>query len=105
MRMAPSNTLWIHPEDAKERGIKDGDMVLIRSPWAEYRIRAKVTEDILKGVVASAGGYGHKRGLEADPKFPEFGGANTGGLMRPNTPEMYACTPLLKYIKVQVEKA
>ncbi|RLC11386.1 MAG: molybdopterin oxidoreductase, partial [Deltaproteobacteria bacterium] len=95
----------INPEDAKERGIEDGDMVVIRSPWAHYTLPARVTEDILKGVVASAGGYGHKRGLEADPKYPQFGGVNTGGSMRPNTPEMEACTPILKYVKVQVEKA
>jgi len=105
MKTKPSNDLWINPEDAKERGIEDGDMVVIRSPWAHYTIRARVTEDILKGVVASAGGYGHKRGLEADPKYPQFGGVNTGGSMRPNTPEMDACTPILKYVKVQVEKA
>lgn len=104
MKTKPSNDLWINPEDAKERGIEDGDKVMIRSPWAHYTIRARVTDDILKGVTASAGGYGHKRGLEADPKFPQFGGLNTGGLMRPNSPEMFACTPMLKYIKVQVEK-
>ncbi len=104
MKMRPSNDLWINQEDARERGIEDGDKVTIRSPWAHYTIRARVTEDILKGVVASAGGYGHKRGLEADPKYPQFGGVNTGGLMRPNSPEMDACTPMLKYVKVQVER-
>ena len=66
---------------------------------------AYLTDDIMRGVVAAGGGFGHIRGLEADPKFPEFGGVNTPGIIKPNTCDPNGGNPLLKYIKVQVEKA
>ncbi len=105
MKMKPTNPLWINIEDAKERGIKEGDKVVIRSPWGQKTITAYPTENIVRGVVAAAGGFGHIRGLEADPKYPEFGGTNTPGIMKPNTCDPNGGNPLLKYIKVQVEKS
>ena len=105
MKMKPTNTLWINLEDAKERGIEKGDKIIIRSPWAHKTLAANPTEEIMKGVVGSAGGYGHVRGLEADPKYPQFGGTNTPGIAKPNTPDPNAGNPIFKYIKVQVEKA
>ena len=92
-------------EDAKERGIEMGDKVLVRSPWGHKTLVANPVEDIMKGVVGSAGGYGHVRGLEADPKYPQFGGANTPGIVKSNTPDPNAGNPIIKYIKVQVDKA
>jgi thiosulfate reductase/polysulfide reductase chain A len=58
----------------------------------------------MQGVLGSAGGFGHVRGLEGDPKYPQFGGVNTSGIMKPNTTEDVGGTPLLKYIKTRVEK-
>lgn len=50
--------LWIHPEDAKTRGISDGDMVNIYNDRGCVQIPAIVTERITKGVVAmSQGGW------------------------------------------------
>jgi anaerobic dimethyl sulfoxide reductase subunit A len=43
--------LWIHPADAALRGITDGDPVLVSSPQGRVRIAARVTENIMPGVV------------------------------------------------------
>jgi ferredoxin-nitrate reductase len=43
--------LEIHPEDAKCRGVKDGDIVEVNSARGQVRVQAKVTLDIKKGVV------------------------------------------------------
>jgi len=43
--------LWIHPRDADERGIKDGQRVHVSSPEGRVRIAVRVTEDIMPGVV------------------------------------------------------
>jgi len=43
--------LWIHPADAGYRGISNGDAVLISSPQGRVRTIARVTEDIMPGVV------------------------------------------------------
>ena len=67
-------------------------------------IKARPSWGIMQGVLASGGGFGHNRGLEGDPKFPQFGGVNTPGIMKPNCTENVGGTPLLKYIKTRVEK-
>ncbi len=105
MKLRGTNPLWINPLDAKERGIENGDKVIIESPWGKAEATAYVTWKIRQGVVGAAGGFGHWRGLEADPRFPQYGGFNIGGLMPPNYPDKYGGNPLLKYIKVNVRKA
>jgi formate dehydrogenase major subunit len=48
----PDAFCMIHPEDAKPRGIKDGDWVILRSRYGQCKAKAKVTTDIIKGCVA-----------------------------------------------------
>jgi anaerobic dimethyl sulfoxide reductase subunit A len=43
--------LWIHPRDAAERNVEDGREVHVTSPEGRMRIAARVTEDIMPGVV------------------------------------------------------
>jgi len=43
--------LWINPEDAAARQIGDGETVLVSSPQGRMRVPARVTEDIMPGVV------------------------------------------------------
>jgi len=43
--------LWIHPHDAAERGIENDQQVCVTSPEGRLRIIARVTEDIMPGVV------------------------------------------------------
>jgi hypothetical protein len=63
------------------------------------------TADIRKGVVGAAGGFGYLMGLEGNPKYPEFGGANTAGLVTQDCPDLNGGSPIIKYIKVQVQAA
>jgi anaerobic selenocysteine-containing dehydrogenase/TorA maturation chaperone TorD len=104
MRLKGRNPLWMNPIDAAERGIRDGDRIVVRSPWGRRNSEAGVTWHICRGVVASAGGFGHERGLEADPKYPQYGGSNTPSIMAPNMSEPMGGTSLLKYVKVEVER-
>ncbi|QCT04646.1 molybdopterin oxidoreductase [Paenibacillus algicola] len=47
--------LQIHPEDAAERGIEDGDEVTVYNDRGVYEARAKVTDKMLPGTVVSQG--------------------------------------------------
>jgi len=106
MKLKKTNTLLINTADAATHGISSGDLVQLSSPWGVTRIKAEVTDDIRPGVLAAAGGYGHVRGLEGDPKYPDMGGVNVpGALMPTNCTESTGGTPLLKYIKAKVERA
>jgi thiosulfate reductase/polysulfide reductase chain A len=104
MKMVGTNPLWINMLDANELGIVEGDKVRLSSPWGQVEMVAKPTWFIKQRVLGSAGGFGHTRGIEGDPKFPQFGGVNTPGIMKPNTTENVGGTALLKYIKTRVEK-
>ncbi len=50
-REQEKQALWIHPDDAARRGIENGVQVIVSSPEGRMRIEARVTEDIMPGVV------------------------------------------------------
>ncbi len=104
MNSGRSNSLWINKMDSHDLKILEGDTVKLKSPWGEVEMKAHPTWDIMPGILGAAGGFGHKRGLEGDPKFPQFGGQNAPGIQKPNITEDMGGTPLLKYIKTRVEK-
>ncbi len=47
------DVLLIHPEDALENGIADSDMVCVESPRGKVDIKAKVTDEVKKGVLST----------------------------------------------------
>ena len=105
MKIKPTNPVWMNAEDATNMGLEEGDLVRLSSPWGSCEAKLHPTTDISPGVLGAAGGYGHKRGLEADPKYPDMGGVNIpGALMPPNWTEPTGGTPPLKYIKTKIEK-
>ncbi len=104
MKKCGTNPVWINYLDAQQSNISDGDEVLISSPWGETRAVAQVTWNIRQGVLAAAGGFGGKYGLEGDPNYPQCKGFNTNVLLPPNLACTWSGTPPLKYIKTRIEK-
>ena len=45
--------IFIHPEDAEEHGIQDTDMVCVESDRGKVDIKAKVSDEIKKGVLST----------------------------------------------------
>ena len=64
--MHPAPLVRIHPEDARQRGIREGDETIVESPEGSIRVKAKLTTEILPGLVAVDFGWGN----------PGDGGAN-----------------------------
>ena len=62
--------VWIHPLDAKERSIENGDMVLVYNRRGRLRLPARLTERIMPGVTAIAQGAWYR---------PEADGTDAGG--------------------------
>ncbi|EOC0122962.1 dimethylsulfoxide reductase subunit A [Cronobacter sakazakii] len=52
LQAACRQQVWINPQDARARGINDGDLVRVWNARGEARIEAKVTPRIMPGVVA-----------------------------------------------------
>ncbi len=57
----PRCTLLLHPKDAARRGISDGSLVEIASRVGQLQVVARLSEDIMQGVVSLPHGWGHDR--------------------------------------------
>ena len=57
----PRCTLWMHPDDASQRGLADGQTVAVSSRVGQIAVPLHVTPDIRPGVVSLPHGWGHDR--------------------------------------------
>ena len=79
LRRTPENFVDIHPNDAADRGIEDGDYVKVKSRRGAIVVEANVTEDIKEGSVWTTPHFGDARANRLtnnvmDPlaKIPEY---------------------------------
>ena len=70
LRQAVTDNVWINPVDAEVRGIRDGDLVTIRSRRGATRLPAKVTPRIMPGVASMEQGAWYQ---------PDADGVDVGG--------------------------
>ncbi|MDO8490611.1 MAG: molybdopterin-dependent oxidoreductase, partial [Dehalococcoidia bacterium] len=83
-RLNPVPVVWIHPSDAGKRGVKDGDDVTARNERGEFRAQARVTADVLPGVVwLRSGWFGMNRVTSAERTLPDHIVDGTGWLPFP----------------------
>lgn len=54
-----TNYLYLHPDDARARGIADGARVRVTSATGSVEVPASVTDDMMPGTVALPHGWGH----------------------------------------------
>ena len=98
LRELEENRVMVNADDAKARGIKNGDMVRVFSDCGEIMISAEVTERIMPGVVDVPQGAWFK---------PDENGVDRGGC--PNVLQKDATSPCGSFVwstsLVQVEKA
>ena len=88
-----ANVIWheedvleIHPHDAEQRGVRDGDWVKLASRAGETTLRAKITERVAPGVVYTtfhhpthAGERGDHRVLRLGHQLPRIQGDGGAG--------------------------
>ena len=90
----PESYLEIHPKDALERNLREGDLVEIANDRGVVRVKAKITKDIKRGVVFLPMHWG-KTLDSIDSRTNNI----TSKLVDPRSKE-----PDLKYAAVQVRK-
>jgi anaerobic selenocysteine-containing dehydrogenase len=61
-------TLRIHPEDARELGVSDGDQVVCQSEKGEVEAKAQLDEDLRRGHVSLPHGFGLAFAVEGQPR-------------------------------------
>jgi anaerobic selenocysteine-containing dehydrogenase len=74
MRGGRTHALRMHPDDAAEAGIADGDVVQISSAAGSVRAPVTLTDEMTRGAVALPHGWGHRGGWQL---ANEAGGVNS----------------------------
>jgi anaerobic selenocysteine-containing dehydrogenase len=82
-----TNRLDIHPADAAERGLDQGDLATVSSQWGEITVPIHLDEDLRPGVVSLVHGGGH-HGLTAMRTAAAMPGVNPNALL-PHGPGTY----------------
>lgn len=54
-------TLLIHPEDAKDKGITEGQLVSVSSEVGTVKIKAELSDEMMQGSISIPHGWGHNR--------------------------------------------
>ncbi len=97
--LRPRPLVQIHPRDAAARGVADGDAVFVITPRGRARFEARVTEDIVPGVVEVDMGGGGPLGPAA------WREANVNALTDPENRDPISGFPVYKALLCEVAKA
>lgn len=57
-RVTPDPEVEINPKDAEKHGVEQGEWVFIESPKGRVKMKTRITDDILEGLVAMPHGWG-----------------------------------------------
>lgn len=94
-KLQPEPLVRLHPEDAIERGIEEGEQTIVESPEGSIRIKAKVTTETKRGVVVIDFGWGN----------PWDGGANVNVLTTDSIRDPISSTTPNRCFACQAKKA
>ena len=98
LKRQPKAEVLIHPDDAEPRDINDGDKVKVKTPQGEIEFCARVTEDIISGVVEVNQGGGSPIQAEG------WRHSNVNFLVNENNREPISGFPVFKALLCEVEK-
>ncbi len=99
VRQQPWPLVQLHPDDARARGIADGDRVDVISPRGRVTFRARVTDDIVRGAVEASMGGGGPLGPAA------WRQANVNDLTDPDNRDPISGFPVYKALLCDVVRA
>ncbi len=98
LKLQDKPNILIHPDDAKPRGIQDGDTVIVRTKRGKVPFYARVTDRVVKGAIeANMGGGG-----PLQPK--EWKEANVNELTDMENRDPISGFPVFKALLCEVEK-
>jgi anaerobic selenocysteine-containing dehydrogenase len=101
----PRCTLWIHPRDAAQRRLQDGQTVTVASRVGQVQVPLHVTEDIRPGVVSLPHGWGHDRSGIGLHVAQAHAGASINDLTDDRLTERISANAAFSAVPVWVEAA
>ncbi len=69
----PGSFVEIHPRDAERYGVRDGEEVIVETPYGRWRCRARVTDRVREGVIFTPFHFGENALTPPDVLDPEAG--------------------------------
>ncbi len=95
-------TLLLHPDDAAQRGLLDGEVARVRSAAGEVTVPIEVSEEIRRGVASLPHGFGHDLdGVELSIAR-QNGGTNSNVLTDRHDVDPLSGTAVLNGIPIEV---
>ncbi len=105
MRGLDRCTLMLHPDDARKRGIANGDAVEIRSAVGAVTVPAEITDTVMPGVVSLPHGFGHARPGVGQRLAASKPGASLNDLTDPDRLDELTGNAALSGVPVEVRVA
>ena len=104
-RGRPRHALLAHPEDLADRGVRDGEVVRVRSSVGEVEVEATASEDMMRGVVSLPHGYGHRKEGVRLRGATHLPGVSVNDLTDPSVVDAASGNAVLNGVPVTVEPA
>jgi anaerobic selenocysteine-containing dehydrogenase len=102
----PACTLLMHPEDAKARGVRGGEKVLVQSRVGSVEVPVDLTDTVPRGIVSLPHGWGHRRDSSVALRVAsEHGGASLNDLTDELRIDALSGTAAFSGVAVTVQKA
>ena len=101
-----TNPLYMNPGDARDRGLRDGQWVIVRNAYGELRAELEIDDDLAAGTVAMTHGFGNEN-ASGMPVAQSMPGVNVNVLSPsgPGTFDPVGGMSQLTGIAVEVEPA
>jgi anaerobic selenocysteine-containing dehydrogenase len=96
-------TLLLHPKDAENVGLKNGEMAKISSATGQIMMEVEVSDEIMQGVVSIPQGWG-KRDKTSMRTAANRGGASINDLTDAHRIDALTGNAAFNGVKVKVEK-
>ena len=97
-------TLQLHPIDAAEYDVNEGDRVKVTSRVGELFVEAEITDSIMPGVVSIPHGWGHnKKGIKLGVAS-QYPGVNTNILTDEMQVDTLSGNSVLNGVPVSLER-
>jgi anaerobic selenocysteine-containing dehydrogenase len=84
--------VWIHPENAQQKGIAEGETVRVFNDQGSVEAKARITDDTLQGILVITHGFWRKH----------VGGATVNALVRHSAAEI-GRAPTINETRVDIE--
>lgn len=97
-------TMQIHPDDAKRKGLTDGEDVKVSTAFGSVVIPCEVCTDIMPGVVSIPHGWGHNQEGTKLSVASERPGVNVNALISDQNVDKLTGTSVLNGVAVNVER-